>query len=91
MREILWFETSSILFQSVTARLCRVIGNLKSTWTISAFIGPASAANRAATFKQLNRTRAEHPACLHVFAKTRVRLSTSVYQDVRMLRTIYLE
>jgi hypothetical protein len=26
-------------------------------------LGPASAANRAATFKQLNRTRAEHPAC----------------------------
>ncbi|HMD06598.1 MAG TPA: hypothetical protein VKH63_03635, partial [Candidatus Acidoferrum sp.] len=36
----------------------------------------------AATFKRLNRTRAEHPACLQVFAKTRVRLSTSVYQDL---------
>ena len=42
-------------------------------------IGPASAA-RAASFKRLNRTRAEHRACLHVFAKTRVRLSTSVIQ-----------
>jgi hypothetical protein len=40
-------------------------------------IGPASAA-RAASFKRLNRTRAEHRACLHVFVKTRVRLSTSV-------------
>src|SRR6266481_8848963 len=35
---------------------------------------------RAATSKRLNRTRAEHPACLQVFAKTRVRLSASVNQ-----------
>src|SRR5271169_6031390 len=34
----------------------------------------------AATFKRLNRTRAERRACLHVFAKMRVRLSASVYQ-----------
>jgi hypothetical protein len=45
-------------------------------------IGPASAANRAATFKRLSRTRAEHRACLHVFAKTRARLSTSVHQEL---------
>src|SRR5271167_535566 len=36
----------------------------------------------AATFKRLNRTRAELRACLHVSAKTRVRLSTSVNQDL---------
>ena len=46
-------------------------------------IGPASAA-RAASFKRLNRTRAEHRACLHVFAKTRVRLSTSVNRDLKI-------
>src|SRR5258708_39795531 len=36
-----------------------------------------------ASFKRLNRTRAEHRARLHVFAKTRGRLSTSVYQEVK--------
>ena len=33
-------------------------------------------------FKRLNRTRAEHRACLHVFAKTRLRFSTSVYREL---------
>jgi hypothetical protein len=47
--------------------------------------GPASAANRAATFKRLNRTRAEHRACLHVFPKTRLRFSTSVNRDLSIL------
>ena len=44
-------------------------------------------------FKRLNRTRAEHRACLHVFAKTRVRLGTSVTQDllVRALTGAYAD
>ena len=48
-------------------------------------IGPASAA-RAASFKRLNRTRAEHRACLHVFAKTRIRLGTSVCRYLPVVR-----
>src|SRR5580700_3426850 len=51
-------------------------------------IGPASAA-RAASFKRLNRTRAEHRACLHAFAKTRVRLSTSVTGNLKIYFTDY--
>src|SRR5260370_24295430 len=46
-------------------------------------MGRASAANWVATFKRLNRTRAEHRACLHVFPKTRLRFSTSVNRDLR--------
>src|SRR5258705_11850906 len=36
----------------------------------------------AATFKRLNRTRAEHRASVRSFVRTHVRLSTSVYRDL---------
>ena len=44
-------------------------------------IRPASAA-RAASFKRLYRTRAEQPAQLRIFEKTRVRYSSNVYEDL---------
>src|SRR5467141_2154811 len=51
-------------------------------WVVSGFVladhPEGTSFVDTSAFKRLNRTRAERRARLHVFAKTRVRLSTSV-------------
>ena len=89
-----WFSCRSLMDKSgqATVECSRLPWGTDSktaadfTCTITA-LGPASAA-RTASFKRLYRTRAEQPAQLRTFEKTRVRYSSNVISTLPLFDSL---